>query len=105
METTEFIEPWFPIEEYPESNKGAMEEEAEKEIATGHPLYGKKLHAIARREDKDDVLFRVGTQDKVAVLHLTWSGHAEAEGYPCTAIYESLSMFISTRMKEDVESY
>ena len=49
METTEFIEPWFQIEEYPESNKGAMEEEAEKEIATGHPLYGKKIHAIARR--------------------------------------------------------
>lgn len=55
-----------------------FEDEYAAEIAKGHPLYGVPVRAIARRTDRDDVLFNVLRHlcDYV-VVRLTWSRREE----------------------------
>lgn len=57
-----------------------FEIEVTRELAKGHPLYGTNLRAVARREDRDDVLFRTES-DGFVVVHLTWK-RAERPPWP-----------------------
>jgi hypothetical protein len=68
-----------------------------------HVLFGSAVEAVARRQDCDDVLFR--TDAGFAVVHLVWSGHQEAPGFPRTELYESWSHFVERRMAKDAASY
>lgn len=80
-----FLEPWYPIE----SNNEMFERELYNEICKDHILYGKKVKAIARRHDCDDVLFLLlNLEPKVAVVHLTYSISKEMDpSWPRTKIY------------------
>jgi hypothetical protein len=79
--------PWEPAGEWADG----LVLELESEIAPSHVLYGKKLVAVARRRDNDDVLFE--TQDEpagYAFVHLTWRGGQEPDPtWPYTVLFSS----------------
>ncbi|SEV86569.1 hypothetical protein SAMN05421595_0134 [Austwickia chelonae] len=54
-----------------------------REIGPGHALDGVELRVIARATPQDDVI--VQTADgRVALVHMTWSGHPEKPPWPTT---------------------
>ncbi len=61
---------------------GRLEAEARREIGQSHPLWGMELVALERRVDNDDVVFGVRRRPEVWLVHLTWSGTAEVDGFP-----------------------
>ena len=61
-----WLEPWHPFA------AGVEELELAKEVSSAHPLFGIKALALARRSDRDDVLFFLPAQSReLAVVHLT----------------------------------
>jgi hypothetical protein len=63
--------------ELKEGERSRLTEELLRELADGHPLYGRAARAIARRIDCDDVAFDVGGSG-LCVVHLTWAGRGDA---------------------------
>jgi hypothetical protein len=59
--------------------------ELQRELALGHPLFGSEVEPVAECQACDSVLFRVLPR-KWALVHLTWSQHPEAPGFPLTSI-------------------
>ena len=54
--------------------------EPKREIGESHPLWGRRLWAVARCDSDDRALYL--TEDgEYHVVHLTWSGHNE-ESFP-----------------------
>ena len=54
--------------------------ELKREIGESHPLWGRRLWAVARCDSDDRALYL--TEDgEYYVVHLTWSGHNE-ESFP-----------------------
>lgn len=86
--TIEWVKPWVPISD--PGHRAKIEEELHREVGDGHALFGLAPTAIARREDQDDVLFLLD-DERVAEVHLTWTGRSEANAqWPCTTIYPSI---------------
>lgn len=76
MEIIDWLEPWEPLCTAPDS----FENELYNEVGGKHILFGRKVSAIGRRYDCDDVLFRVFDADfNYAVVHLTYSRKTEVE--------------------------
>ena len=70
----QWLEPWHF------SELSGVAAELKKEIGPGHPLFGHDAKAIGRKDDRDDVWFRIPSEpSKFAVLHLTWSGTRELD--------------------------
>jgi hypothetical protein len=73
------------------------------EVGKAHILYKKPVITLARRLDKDDVLFQV--ENSFAIVHLTWSRKAHSEAtWPITKIYTSWSS-VREQIDEDAEDY
>ena len=72
----QLLEPWI-VPVLPE----ILEQELKKELGSKHVLYAKSVRAIAKAEDRDDVLFEVGENGSVAyaLVHLTWTSKPEAD--------------------------
>ena len=98
-ETFQFQEPWVSVREH-ENN---LEQELQREVSQGHPLYMKRTRAIAQRTDCDDVLFEVDSADfAYAVVHLTWTGEPEKDSrWPDTQVFANWQDWIEKRMKPD----
>jgi hypothetical protein len=72
------------------------EDEYATEIAKGHPLYGAPVKAIARRIDRDDVLFQLlRCLCDYVVVHLTWSGQEESD-----TRWPSFELFLEDELME-----
>ncbi len=84
----------------------SLQEELDKEISKAHPIYGKEPRIVARRIDTDDVLVLLNN-NKVAVVHLTYSGQVDQfpEEYPWTTIFENMETFVEECMKVDALGY
>lgn len=95
--------PWELVSD--QATAKGLVREAKREVFWRHPLRGKRLSALARRIDCDDVLFEIDSGPKVAVVHLTWSGRWERKGFPWTEIFDSFDDFLATRMTEDCRDY
>jgi len=67
-------------------------------------LVDRQVKAIARRMDRDDVLFLLDEGPQVAVVHLTYSSENLPE-FPTTQVYESLAEFEILRMTPDHGEY
>jgi len=111
-------EPWGAISI---EQKKSFEEELQKELGTEinkksfFNLFGKANHdkhvlsdfemmALCRDQRSDDVLFRINKQgfDKqFAMVHLTWRGYKEDEGYPKVQLYKDYDDFKYSRMYPD----
>jgi hypothetical protein len=78
--------PFSPIE-HTEDAVG-LEIELQRELKSGHPLYGIPAAAKARRHD--DVFFELldGT-GRIADIHLTWAGESERPPWPMHDVFES----------------
>jgi hypothetical protein len=71
-----FVAPWIRVDE----DARDLEEELRKEVPPGHILHGSVARAIARRNDSDDVLFKIELPNtRYAVVHLTWTGAPEPD--------------------------
>jgi hypothetical protein len=59
-----------------------------RELSPGHVLHGADLQVIARALPRDEVI--VETADsRVALVHMTWSGHSESPPWPTTEMLNS----------------
>jgi hypothetical protein len=70
---------------------GQLTAELQRETPYGHRLYGQRLFALARRDDRDDVLFTF-EDGQVAEVHLTWSAEADPN-YPRTNIFDDADVW------------
>ncbi|MGD9125978.1 MAG: hypothetical protein PVH19_01260 [Planctomycetia bacterium] len=95
----DFKEPWVKVEQA----AGSLVYELQREIANDHLLWGKKVRAIARRIDSDDVLFEVeGIEPTYAVVHLTYSGKREQDPtFPAVTLFSSLDQWMREEMIPD----
>jgi len=91
----EYLEPWQA------ENSSTFVDELQRELPIGHQLFGVPVVAIARRNDRDDVLFsRLDGSSQVALVHMTWAVESSPI-YPHTELFESLLTWSETRMKAD----
>src|SRR5262245_60432115 len=81
---------------------GKLEAELKRELPAGHRLAGHQLRAIARRADRDDVLFEpVGVGASVYWVHLTWSVENNPE-WPWTEVYDGIDDFCDRWPREEL---
>ncbi|TWT41487.1 hypothetical protein KOR42_47580 [Thalassoglobus neptunius] len=79
---------------------GGFEDELEREVAEGHPLFSIHVRGIARALGSDDVVFEIidsveQGQGKIVEVHLTWIASApDVPPYPLTTFYQSESEWI-----------
>jgi len=93
------LEPWVS------ATLGA-EKELEIEVGKNHPLFQLQCVPIARRIDKDEVLFQIAKTNRYAVVQLTWSGKTELDSkFPKTEMFNGIDEWIEKRMKKDNEEY
>jgi hypothetical protein len=99
----EWLEPWQRLE----GSGDAFVRELQKEIAPRHVLHGLSVIAVARRIDRDDVLFATHDPTKaLAVVHLTWASRSETDPqWPFTTLYESWQDWIDRCLLPDHEEY
>ena len=96
-----FLEPWIP-----ETSKTFLEE-LHKEISENHILYGADLDVIARREDKDEVLYQYkANPDKCVQVHLTWKMDKQIDSkWPKTREFNSFDDWVNEVMLIDNKEY
>ena len=101
----EWLIPWRCIEGFDASS---LERELHRELALGHPLFGRcdGAKALAVRQDCDDVLFELRDPLQFAVVHLTYI-KTPPDSPPCpdTEMFESMGDFIERRMKADHDDF
>ncbi|TCJ03060.1 hypothetical protein [Cytobacillus praedii] len=97
----EFLEPWIP------ETSMIFFEELHKEISEKHVLYGADLEVIARREDKDEVLYQYKTNpQKYVQVHLTWKRDKEIDSrWPKTREFNSFDNWVNEVMLIDNKEY
>lgn len=68
----------------------ALQHQLERELADGHPLWGKEAKVMARRVDTDDVLVRC-PDGTLATVHLDWAKvpHSRPKEYPSMKVHLS----------------
>lgn len=97
----EFLMPWVQIKDL----NGYLEEELKRELHEQHILFGKTVKEIARRQDCDDVLFKLDNEE-YAVVHLTFSGKKEnSKDYPDTQIFKHWTEVYEKVIIEDSKEY
>ncbi len=97
--------PWyFSINK--EENKTFLKE-LRKEIHRNHLLHGrvKELQLFARCGPSDDCLSMNTKTSEYFVIHLTWKGKKEREGFPSVQEYKSLNDWIQNRLIPDQREY
>ena len=88
MNNIELKKPWIYIES--ELEKYNLIKELKNEMNSNHVLFDKNSIPIAKREDNDDVIYKISDY-YFAIVHLTWSGKQEKNGrFPYTEIFSSL---------------
>ena len=78
-----------------------LEAELRRELPAAHQLHGRPVRAVARRQDRDDVLFRPAGEDgPVFCVHLTWAIESDPR-WPATATYANLDEFLERWPREE----
>jgi uncharacterized protein (TIGR02996 family) len=72
-----------------------LAQELHRVLGISHSLYNKKVFALARTGDADDVLFLVeGAEKPLAVVHLTWARTPETDPqWPSTMFFSDWQDF------------
>lgn len=89
------LRPWQQIE-----NPQFYENELKKEIGILHPLFWKKVTAIGKRSDRDDVLFEVTGARKYAVVHLSYKKEY-SRTFPVTHLYQDWTDLFKNRLLQE----
>lgn len=103
MDMINWLEPWESLCTAPDS----FESELYNEVGRNHILFGKKVSAIGRRYDCDDLLFRVfDSEFNYAVVHLTYSKKTKVTPqYPKTTVYKDLGSWVNECMMPTHSDY
>jgi hypothetical protein len=99
----ELLEPWLEVM----TEAQQLENELAAELGPQHPLRGRRMRALARRQDRDDVLF-VSVDDPlvIAVVHLTYANRPELDSHwPGTTFYDSMQDWIERGMRVDHDDF
>jgi hypothetical protein len=87
--------PWSTVESH--SEKSALERELSRELKTEHPLFGVPVAVIARRHDRDDVLFEIQDgSERIAEVHLTYAHEREEPPWPMTSLFATLAAWVES---------
>jgi hypothetical protein len=99
-----FTVPWHALEQ---PRAGVLAKELYREVSPEHVLSGQTVVAIAARQDRDDVLFKIeGTPERYAIVHLTGRRTRETSPKcPTTKLFESLAQFLEIKMRFDTEEF
>lgn len=92
-----FLEPWYG------TNKSELLVELAREVSPGHVLHQTKLEVLARRQDRDDVLF--GFCDGsgcVAQVHLTFAAEVNPR-FPLTTVFPNLESWLVVMQADHAE--
>jgi hypothetical protein len=100
LATVRLLDPWERLD--PEV-RVTFEQELRQELAAGHELYERAVRAVARRKDRDDVLFAVAHPEQLAVVHLTFTGSPEHPPWPSTVIFDAAWKFIDRAIADAKE--
>ena len=94
-ENIEWLVPWNAVDA---RGAAGVEGELARELGPGHPLHGKRVRALGRRQDCDDVLFELLDSGECAVVHLTWTSSPPEQDsrWPGTSIFSSLAAISAT---------
>jgi hypothetical protein len=78
-----------------EAGSSTLALELDREVGPGHPLFGVRAWAFARRFDRDDVLFAIEHPTHPwAVVHLTWAIARERAQWPAATLCEDWTRFL-----------
>ena len=94
----EFVKPW-----YAESSLEFVDE-LRRETAPGHVLHDIPVSLLARRRDRDEVLFALndGSQ-RVAKVHLTWARQRERLPWPHTTVFADIVAWVGSMRADQAE--
>ncbi len=102
----EWLEPWWPVDEWTDEQRESFEKQLQREVGPTHPLYGVPMRIVARDGSSDNTLFEIlDGAGRYAVVHLTWSPSQEKMPWPGTEIHDSLTAFAENTMHEDHEDF
>lgn len=91
-----WVAPWYRLDDA--AVAAELGAQLGREVAAGHVLAGVAVTAIGRRDDCDDVLFRLA-DGRVAEVHLTWRRSRETEAHwPATAVFASWEDWARARL-------
>ncbi|OMQ44731.1 hypothetical protein BKP54_09955 [Ensifer sp. 1H6] len=68
-----------------------IENELRRELCEAHVLHGVQVQALARKQGRDDFLFRVPDRT-YAQVHLTWR-YEPSPDWPSTEVFASLAVW------------
>lgn len=90
----EVKEPWYLTAD------SCLVAELRRELPRGHALHGLPVTTVARRQDRDEVLYRIDDElDRYAVVHLTYQVETQADWPQCT-MFASADVWLR-QMDED----
>jgi hypothetical protein len=91
--------PWRPVGTEAEE----LVAELQREMGAGHPLAGIAAVPVARRDDRDDVLFELPDREpRYVLVHLTWSGRREIDArWPHTEFFQDWEDWLRRGMVTD----
>ncbi|XZF14720.1 hypothetical protein ACTHGU_01140 [Chitinophagaceae bacterium MMS25-I14] len=75
---------------------------------SGHTLEDFDLSALCHDQRNDDVLFvtrKTGFDKQFAVIHLTWKGQKESNGFPSVTFFNDFEDFRNSKMYPDSADY
>ena len=97
-QTIELPEPWYWTDQ-------DLSRQLDIEISIDHTLKNKSVKTIARRQDKDDVLFQI-SDGKYAVVHLTWQQYPHSDKrWPTTVIFNTWDDVYQNRILSDAADF
>lgn len=95
--------PWHSVDA---ERATGLVREFEREVGPMHVLHGKKVRAIAARQDCDDVLFAIEGAQTCAVVHLTWIMKTETNpNFPSTEVFPTIEEWHRSRMIPDYADF
>jgi len=93
-----FLESWYSTGEQ------SLVAELQREVQQGHALFGVPVSVLARRQDRDDVLFELHDgSNRLAQVHLSWQPESNL-AWPHTQLFVDQDAWLKS-MKRDHEEY
>lgn len=95
-----YLDPWYALAE---DERAKLSAELKREMPDGHVLQGIQLTCLARRQDRDDVLFELNDgSGRLATVHLTWQVESEPL-WPSAVIYASAVEWLAAMQAHHAE--
>lgn len=91
--------PWHQADD---EHAAFFEEELTRELHPKHVLWGESFLLIARRQDQDDFAFLL-PGGRIATVHLTFTGKAEQDNWPATAVSPSAEAWLRDMVQPDID--